>query len=1453
MRPRLPVFTKLCLIPLLLTVLSIPVFWFSAGGRSNPWFRHAVFELRKTWLGERLALPSWRDLDSLSGASLAGVNADLETASPILPSVQGPQSDLFTGAGTFSLPLKLPAGRGGLGPSLSLSYSSGAVDDFRLGTYHWYEKYQRQGSWVGFGWNLGGLGYIIRDERLHPEDLKKVAYYLVFPGGSTRIINLQGDEEHYWDPEWGTNPNLFLKIEHNRGNCYAAHDTDSWVIYAKDGTKYIFGDDLGEGCFPSGAHYPDGALAEEAGTATPFRLHNSVNDEGQGNTKLVPNKWLLRKIVDTHGNEITIGYASETKRINCHYGQVAYQVRASYPQRIAYNGGRTVVEFVREPRPDYEIGGYDNSCLQNYWGEDRLEAIQVKTQDENDNWQLVRRYELSYEQSLHRQGHPDEPGHSLLTSVQEFGRGGAEALPPHTFEYYQEGDYRFNNTLLESVSNGYGMRVTYNYTPLVNVAFCDSHNGCNLRRWGAVRNRLDNQVVADGLGNSYQVSYDYGEMAAYVKEQGDPAREAREGCLGCYPFSGFEFLGHAWAKQTTSALNNYTVAKRVAVTYFHQKQATNTPGAKCFQVDLRKGMSYKTEVLDPSDGQVLSKTETQTIPALNSCDPEFDYYKGPATFVYQSQVDSHVFDSETVHTRVTYPSYDEYGNLWRQVSYGDLSREGDERYTDYGYVYNPEKWIVGKQKLVQAFSGLPGDGEELSRTGFAYDGLGWGEPPTRGDLTFTDQTDFSNETHLVTRATFDGFGNPISQTDPNGNTATTEYDPLYNLYPVKVTNPLGHTVETEYDYVLGVPKKVTDANGVAVRVTYDSFGRRKKILKPGDVEDFPSLEFGYQDGAPAVVSTATKVDDVTRAFSWQIYNGWGQLIQGRAQAEVGGELKDLLVTSKYDSLGHKVGETQPYAQARFFNAGGRFPSYTEEGYAEAPKSASAYDVLGRVVSSRDALGRVVTTEYLGWQTRVTDPNGQQSSSTVDAYGNLVRAVDALGNTTTYEYNGRDQLIKVTAPSNVTTSISYDSLGRKTAMDDPDLGHWTYDEYDNNGNLLVQTDAKGQTIRLGYDALNRLVKKLYPDGSAIEYEYDQGPHAKGRRTKMTDLTGSTEYFYDERGRLIREHKVIGEEAATTEFGYDSTDTLVQVIYPDGEVVRSDYNSVGQLEGVVGEDIYLGSAFYNELGAVTALRLGDTSRTAYEYDLTGRLNQIWVRSAREDLQRLDYQQDAVGNITSVADLLNPEKSLSFFYDNLYRLAGSQGHYATAYDYDAVGNMLSKVEGDEHLEMLYTDPAHTHAPKIVNGFEYQYDANGNLVEDEVRCLEWDYDNKPVRIIVKETPGEIGCADYFSGAKSGQTTEFAYDGDGSRVLKRVLGGATAAAISLRAGWNSVVWPEASSSAAGVARVLEDRCGSGAIARSRPSFWDAYHAGWGGRNFGLSTGASYYFRVPEDCSIPLK
>ena len=60
---------------------------------------------------------------------------------------------LFSGASTFSYPIEVLSGRGGLQPQLTLSYNSRRVD----GVLSWI-----QSDWAGLGWSIDAIQFVRR-------------------------------------------------------------------------------------------------------------------------------------------------------------------------------------------------------------------------------------------------------------------------------------------------------------------------------------------------------------------------------------------------------------------------------------------------------------------------------------------------------------------------------------------------------------------------------------------------------------------------------------------------------------------------------------------------------------------------------------------------------------------------------------------------------------------------------------------------------------------------------------------------------------------------------------------------------------------------------------------------------------------------------------------------------------------------------------------------------------------------------------------------------------------------------------------------------------------------------------------------------------------------------------------------------------------------------------------
>jgi YD repeat-containing protein len=436
-----------------------------------------------------------------------------------------------------------------------------------------------------------------------------------------------------------------------------------------------------------------------------------------------------------------------------------------------------------------------------------------------------------------------------------------------------------------------------------------------------------------------------------------------------------------------------------------------------------------------------------------------------------------------------------------------------------------------------------------------------------------------------------------------------------------------------------------------------------------------------------------------------------------------------------------------------------------------------YDGLGRVTTQTNADSTTVTNDCTtAWQVTATNERGYKTRYYYDAFQRLVKVeeLDASHQvyaTTTYSYDVLGNLVQVTDNDSNTTSITYDWLSRKTAMTDPDMGTWTYD-YDSNGNLIEQTDAESQTITFVYDELNRLTDKQYPQGSGmtdVAYTYDStadGNYGKGQRTGMTDESGTTDYIYDARGRLIEEDReiIIDEyttEEFSTEYEYNGIDQVTVITYPTGEEVTNEYDSRSlpySLSGITAGDLVT-SALYNQLGQITEINLNNGLQTIFgywdvggAYDTTGGYyGRLWRITTGDDpvLQDIIHTWDAGGNLVSREDTL-AEETETFTYDFLDRLTTVSGPYTQSIAYDDIGN-ITAMNG-----VSYTYGSQPHAVTVIGEISYSYDDNGNMTDRDSQDITWDVENRPVSI----NDGE-------------DITTFVYDGNGNRV-KKTAGGET-------------------------------------------------------------------------------
>ncbi|MGH8321664.1 MAG: PKD domain-containing protein [Gammaproteobacteria bacterium] len=422
----------------------------------------------------------------------------------------------------------------------------------------------------------------------------------------------------------------------------------------------------------------------------------------------------------------------------------------------------------------------------------------------------------------------------------------------------------------------------------------------------------------------------------------------------------------------------------------------------------------------------------------------------------------------------------------------------------------------------------------------------------------------------TTYNSYDDWGNPksvtVSASNITSRTSTSDYTTYNGEYPDKLTNALSQSVTETWNPALGVRTALTDVNGHTTSWGYDSFGRKlSETHADGTVLNW-SAPTSFS-GAPCpsgvtcyAISASETAAGATIPFGSTVYDADGRVLE-QQKVLLGGVLST--VQTAYNLLGEVTSVTQPYlAGQTVFSS-----TYTN------------YDVLGRVgqvtspapaTASGEATTDTTTYGYVGFTTTATTiqspapPTGiasETTSTTTDALGEVINKVDGSGSnsgSTLYNYDPFGDLVKTTDADGQPTSMTYDGLGHKTGMTDPNMGAWSYTP-DALGEVISQADAKGQVIKQGYDVLGRLRSReectaactSSTETVADAWTYDTATNGIGLLASESDSNGfSKVYTYDSLSRPSEVDTTVPGTTApyAVNTSYDSFGRAATVTYP-----------------------------------------------------------------------------------------------------------------------------------------------------------------------------------------------------------------------------------------------------------------------------------------------------------------
>jgi RHS repeat-associated protein len=685
---------------------------------------------------------------------------------------------------------------------------------------------------------------------------------------------------------------------------------------------------------------------------------------------------------------------------------------------------------------------------------------------------------------------------------------------------------------------------------------------------------------------------------------------------------------------------------------------------------------------------------------------------------------------------------------------------------------------------------------------------------TAGDAMFSDVRFRHDPAGIVIeQTTFSGYGSPTAWAATGPAPTTTTYDPLHHSFVTAVMTPYlapGLALTTSYSYYginaaaegSGLPgqlQQVSDPNQALTRYAYDNLGRLAAEARPGDSLALPTTSYVYTDTLlpPATARFDREQSGCAGCLrpTLTFFDGLGRPIQTKAETQDYAEM--VVADTRYSPPGPVHEQYVPYFDAD----PARFAAFLPLDTAR-PKTTTLYDALARPTQVTQPDGTAARIYYRPRQVAQIDAEDRLTIRTSDALGRLAQADRLCGRypgepgwsdtpcaTSSYTYDPADRLVEVRGADQTVTTLSYDYSGRKTRLVDPDMGSWRY-RSDAAGRLIKQLDPRGSLVCHQYDALGRLTGKSFHTGvadpsdvdcsqqaPAVAFTWDQGANGLGRRTAMTDLSGSTTWGYDARGNLVAETKTIaGHGSFLTRWAYDAAGRQTFIQLPGGnagqpgEQISTTYTPGWLPYAVTGDRTYVAAAAYDARGQLTQRRLGANAvleRYAYPQASNYRLAtaSATTLASGQLLQDISYAYDAVGNLLSSTDVaaFGGSQTQSFTYDPLHPLATAQatgggpayGEYPLqSYAYGPAGN----IDTFAGAALAYLDPAHPHAVTHVAGTRrYWYDAAGNVTHRingaEDVTVTYDAENR-----LAAMAGTVSAT-------------HVYDGDGKRVTETVDG----------------------------------------------------------------------------------
>ena len=423
----------------------------------------------------------------------------------------------------------------------------------------------------------------------------------------------------------------------------------------------------------------------------------------------------------------------------------------------------------------------------------------------------------------------------------------------------------------------------------------------------------------------------------------------------------------------------------------------------------------------------------------------------------------------------------EYG-LSGEISFDSQARDDagiqpQLSFKDATNLVSETHWQYDSHGNVTSEKTAPYGAEEFLENTYAYDEDG------RYVLSKTDALG-----HTTTYGEYDKFGNPGTETDHCGRVTSFTYDGLGNL--VKTTNPDGSEAQINVAWgghgMYSVTK--TETNKPDCVTYYDALGRDLR----GGIKRFDG-QWQYVDKEYDSNGRVSRISLPFRSVQAAYWN-----------------------TYSYDDYGRPLS----LAEASGKNSSWAYNGVSVTTVKDGITSTRTTDASGNVISASDTSGTITyTLRNDGQPSSVTAPGNVVTSFSYDGYGRRTKIEDPSAGIQidSCVWNSDGSSVQTHTNPNGTIITYKDKYGRTTSVERPGEYNTAY-SYDTYGRLNSECSTNGTGVEYTYDAFDRVLssRETVPDGKWLKKTFcygDQGVLLSVQYESQSGVITTENYAYD----------------------------------------------------------------------------------------------------------------------------------------------------------------------------------------------------------------------------------------------------------------------------------------------------------------------------------------------------